>query len=70
MSIAALTASGAVRDLVTLVKAYGSSALPREFDFLPHMRQPTWRRATAQNLSVQVRAKLYRSKGVGDQGAV
>lgn len=70
VSIAALTASGAVRDLVTLVKAYGSSALPREFDFLPHMRQPTWRRATAQNLSVQVRAKLYRSKGVGDQGAV
>ena len=69
-SSTAMMARDVALDLVALVKSYGSRALPRGFDILPHMQRPKWRRAANQNLSVQVRAKLYRSRGVGEIGPV
>lgn len=66
----AMMARDAALDLVSLVRSYGSRALPRGFDILPHMHRPKWRRAANQNLAVQVRARLYRSKGFGEIGPV
>ena len=70
LSVTASLARDVAQDLVTLVKSYGRHALPRGFDLLPHMQRPKWRRAPTQSLSVQVRAKLYRSKGFGEVGSV
>lgn len=67
---AALVVQGAYQDLVSLVKNYGSRALPRGFDILPHMQRPKWRRSASQNLAVQVRARLYENKGFGEVGPV
>ena len=50
-------------DLVSLVKRFGSAALPSGFNNLPHMKRPTWRVAMNTNISVQVKAELYQSKG-------
>lgn len=50
-------------DLVTLIKVYGSRALPTGFDKLPHMKRPTWRTPNAAALTVRVRAELYTSHG-------
>lgn len=67
---AALVVQGAYQDLVSLVRNYGSRALPRGFDILPHMQRPKWRRSTNQNLAVQVRARLYENKGFGEVGSI
>ena len=61
----AVAAYDTATDLVALVRRLGSRALPPGFDSLPHMRQPKWRKADGQSVSVNVSANLYRSKGFG-----
>ncbi len=68
-SALALFAKDAATDLVSLVKSYGDRAIPTGFNNLPHLRRPKWQRAPNLSLFVQVRAKLFRSKGFGEVGS-
>lgn len=46
----ALVVGGHFRDLVELVKIFGAAAVPEKLRQLPHVRRPTWRKATDQHL--------------------
>ena len=53
----ALVPGGRFRDLVEKVKALGAAAVPGRLRQLPHVRRPTWRRASDQH-TVRVGAVL------------
>jgi hypothetical protein len=56
-AVGALAPGGYFRDLVEKVKALGAEAVPARLRQLPHVRRPTWRRASDQH-AVQVSAML------------
>lgn len=53
----ALVLGGAFQDLVEKVKALGAKAVPAKLRQLPHVRRPTWRRAS-DHYSIRVSAVL------------
>lgn len=56
-AVGALVPGGYFKDLVEKVKALGAEAVPSRLRQLPHVRRPTWRRASDQH-AVRVSAML------------
>jgi hypothetical protein len=49
-------------DLVTLFTQFGRSALPEDFDRLPHKKRPPWRSLRSPSFQVSVAASQYRNR--------
>jgi hypothetical protein len=57
-------------DLVAAITKFGPAALPPNFDALPHMQSPRWRKAQGPATPVEVRAELFRYERANSLGPI